>query len=165
VNQPPPRRSLLVAAAVAAVVGCGGDETPAPAAPPAPTFAASPTCSEEAYVARDSGGAWTHPQQNFYAPGEPAPAESDLAHLLVGDGAAIVRYLPEAPEAAREALREWAATLSSVVVVPARAADAVQVEALTSNRRLICDGVDPAQLTAFADRRGSLGAEPHGDTG
>ncbi len=116
-------------------------------------------------MARDAGGAWTHPQQNFYAPGDDAPSESDLAHLLVNDAAAVVRYRPEAPGAAREALREWAGTLSSVVVLPARAPEAGQVEAYTSNRHLLCDGVDTAQLTSFADRRGTLQADPHGDAG
>ncbi len=116
-------------------------------------------------MARDPGGAWTHPQQNFYAPGQPAPSDGDLAHLLVNDAAVVVRYRPEASGAAREALREWAGKLSSVVVVPALSSDAVQVEAYTSNRRLICDGIDATQLTAFADRRGSLQIETHNDTG
>ena len=163
-SQSPPRRSLLVAAAVAAVWGCGGDRTPAPVAAPAPTFAAAATCSEEAYEARDPGGAWTHPQQSFYAPGEQAPSETDIAHLVVRDAAAVVRYRPEAPRAAREALRAWAVTRPAVVVVPARGADAPQVEAFTGNRRLVCDGVDPEQLSAFAGRRGPLRAEPHDNT-
>jgi hypothetical protein len=169
VNQVPPRRSSPIAAAVAALLalgGCGGAE--APPQPPAAAFAAAAKvqCSEQAYsVAADPASSWAHPQQNYYAPGAPAPSESDLQHLLVNDAAVVVRYHPRAPVAARAALRDWAKKLSSVVVLSGRSADAAAVEAFTGNRHLICDGADPAQLTVFADRRGSLEIAPHPGTG
>lgn len=152
--------------AVAALTGCSSPADPPPAAP-TPTFAAAGTvfCNEEAFQLQ-AAGAWAHPQQNFYAPGDPdPPSESDLTHLIAMDSAAVVRYRPDAASADLSALRKWAASAASLVVVPSASRDAAQVEAFTSNRHLICDGVDPAQLTAFADKRGSLNVAPHGDTG
>ena len=93
------------------------------------------------------------------------PAGGDLQHLLASDSAVVVRYRTDAPAERREALRTFATTLPAIVVVPGDTADGVAVEAFTSNRRLICDGVDAAQLTAFADRRGTIDTAPHDETG
>ncbi len=168
-----PRRLLGVGAAAAllALASCGDDSESSPqpaAAPPLPTFA--PTgqvgCSEEAYAAKPPGSGWAHPSQNFYAPGdEPMPTEGDLQHLLAADSAVVVRYRPDAPSERRKALRTFAATLPAIVVLPGKTRDGVALEAFTSNRRLICDGVDAAQLTAFADRRGALQSAPHDGMG
>jgi hypothetical protein len=169
VSQAPPRRSILVAAAAAAVLAVGGCSTPkAPPPAAAPTFAsrAAVTCAEEAYQAHDPNGGWQHPQQSYYAPADKVmPTDRDLQHLLVNDAAAIVRYRRDAPTSQREALRNWAGTKVSVVVMPSRADGAPQLEAFTSNRHLTCDGVDPDQLTVFADRRGVLQIIPHGGSG
>jgi hypothetical protein len=162
----PLRLSFAAAAAVIfTLAGCGSE--PQPVAAPVPTFApaAHVTCNEEAYTAHPPATGWQHPQQNFYAPGEQAPTEKDLQHLLSMDAAMVVRYRPDAPKAARKALQDWAPLRAAIVVQPARAANAYQVEAFTVNRHLICDGVDPKQLSTFADSRGSLQVVPHGDSG
>jgi len=175
VSQAPPRRSILVAAAAAAVLllaGCGDESTspsqsPAPAAP-LPTFAPTGqvTCSEEAYQAKPPAAGWTHPSQNYYAPGQAdMPTAADLEHLLAADSAVVVRYRPDAPRERREALKAFAASGTAIVVLPARTRDDAAVEAFTVNRRLLCDGVDAAQLTVFAQRRGSLDTAPHDETG
>jgi len=160
------RRAFPVLA-VLVLTGCGDGSAPRPAATPAPTFApiGRVTCSENAYAARAPESGWTHPRQTYYTPGQQAPSEADLQHLLVEDAAVVVRYRAEAPRVRREALRDWAATQRSVVAVPAESGEAPQVEAFTSNRHLTCDGVDDGQLTVFAERRGSAAAEPHDDTG
>lgn len=170
-----PRRLIPVAAAAAllALTGCGDDSgsSPPPAAAsavPLPTFA--PTgmvaCSEEAYTATPPSTGWTHPSQNFYEPGEdPMPSEGDLQHLLASDSAVIVRYREDAPPERREALRTFASSLAAIVVLPGATRDDVAIEAFTSNRRLLCDGVDAAQLTTFADRRGLVQSEPHDSLG
>jgi hypothetical protein len=164
----------MVAAATAllALAGCGDDSVSSPqpsaAAPPLPTFAPSGqvACSEEAYTAAPSDAGWTHPSQNFYEPGaDPMPTEGDLQHLMASDSAVIVRYRTDAPPERREALRTFASSLSAIVVLPGKTRDDVAVEAFTSNRRLICDGVDAAQLTTFADRRGAVQSVPHDGSG
>jgi hypothetical protein len=168
-----PRRHIAVAAAAAllALAGCGddgGSSPQPPAAAPLPAFAPAgkAACSEEAYTASAADGGWTHPSQNFYAPGDdPMPSENDLQHLLVADAAVIVRYRPDAPAEAREALRGWAGTKAAIVTLPGKTAGDVAVEAFTSNRRLVCDGVDAAQLTTFADRRGAVQSVPHDEEG
>jgi len=170
VIQAPPRRSLLVAAAAAGVLalgGCGASPPRRPAPAPAPTFASlgSVSCAEEAYTAHNPNGGWRHPLQSYYAPGEKVPSEVDLQHLLINDASAVIRYRRDAPRIRREALRTWAGTQTSVVVLASRSADAPQLEAFTANRHLTCDGVDPAQLTVFTDRRGSLQIAPHDTDG
>jgi hypothetical protein len=168
-----PRRHLIVAAAAAllALAGCGddgGSSPRPPAAAPLPAFAPAGkvTCSEEAYTASAPDGGWTHPSQNFYAPGDkPMPSETDLQHLMSADSAVIVRYRADAPADAREALRGWAGTLAAIVALPGKTTGDVAVEGFTSNRRLVCDGVDAAQLKAFADRRGAVQSVPHDTEG
>ena len=167
-----PRRLQVAAAAVLlALASCGDDSKSSPrpaAAPPLPTFA--PTgqvaCSEEAYTAAPPSSGWTHPSQSFYEPGQkPMPQEGDLQHLLAADSAMIVRYRPDAPRERREALRTFATTQAAIVVVPGKTRDGVALEAFTSNRRLICDGVDAEQLTAFATSRGAVQSAPHDGLG
>lgn len=168
----PPRRLLRVVAAAAllAVAGCGedGGPSPQPAVAPLPTFAPTGqvTCSEEAYTATPPESGWAHPSQNFYEPGQkPMPSGGDLQHLLASDSAVVVRYRTDAPAERREALRTFATTLPAIVVVPGETDGDVAVEAFTSNRRLVCDGVDAAQLTTFADRRGTIDTVPHDGSG
>lgn len=168
----PPRRLLRVVAAAAllALAGCGEDtpSLPRPAAAPLPTFAPTGqvTCSEEAYTATPPESGWTHPSQNFYEPGQAQlPSGGDLQHLMASDSAVVVRYREDAPAERREALRTFATTLPAIVVVPGETEGDVAIEAFTSNRRLVCDGVDAAQLTTFADRRGTIDAVPHDGTG
>jgi hypothetical protein len=150
-----------------ALAGCGddgGSSPQPPAAAPLPTFAPAGkvACSEEAYTASPPEGGWTHPSQNFYEPGaDPMPTEKDLQHLMAADSAVIVRYRTDAPPDQREALRGWAGTLAAIVALPGKTSGDVAVEAFTSNRRLVCDGVDPAQLRTFADRRGAVQSVPH----
>jgi hypothetical protein len=169
VSQAPPRRSILVAAAAAAVLalgGCGAPKAPPPAAAPAFAAGGSVTCGEEAYQAHSPNGGWQHPQQSYYGPKDKGvPSKTDMQHLLVNDAAAVVYYRRDAPAGQREALHDWAGTKVSVVVLPARSDAAPQLEAFTSNRHLTCDGVDPEQLTVFANRRGVLQIIPHGSSG
>jgi len=176
VNLRSPRRLILVVAATAllALVGCGDDggsspQPPAAAAEPLPTFAPTGqvSCSEEAYTASPpENGGWTHPSQSFYEPGQkPMPTEADLQHLLAADSAVVVRYRSDAPAERREALRAFASSLAAIVVLPGATRDDVAVEAFTSNRRLLCDGVDAPQLTTFADRRGTISSTPHDGLG
>jgi hypothetical protein len=157
--------AALLSGLATALTGCA---TPPDSVRPkaTPTFAPAGkvTCDETAFEPR-TPGAWTHPQQNFYAPGEPAPTESDLNHLMRMDNAAVVRYRPDASSDAREELRAWAPTQTALVVVPSRRRGAPQVEAFSSNRHLICDGVDADQLTVFASRRGNTQIVPHDDSG
>jgi hypothetical protein len=121
-------------------------------------------CRERPYAV-DDPTRWFHPTDNFYPPGEEAPTRADLAHLANHDGAVAVTYRPDAPGAAREALRRWAAEGIGVVVAPSRASDPPALEAFTSDRRLTCDGIDLNRLTTFTDRHFSrpLEVEPHGD--
>ena len=93
------------------------------------------------------------------------PSEADLQHLLASDSAVVVRYRSDAPAERREALRTFASSLPAIVVLPGATRDDVAVEAFTSNRRLLCDGVDAAQLTTFADRRGAISSTPHDGLG
>jgi hypothetical protein len=154
------------AATVLAAAGCG--ETPQPARPPAPTFAplGSVTCSEQAYAAKAPRQGWVHPQQNYYAPGQqPMPSDIDLQHLLIQDDSVIVRYARGAAEADRAALRDWAATQTSVVVAPATAPDPAPVEAFRVDRQLTCDGADPQQLSDFAGGRGAIEPQFHDESG
>jgi hypothetical protein len=108
---------------------------------------------------------WFHPTDSFYAPGGDAPTRADLDHLANNDGAVIVTYREDAPLAARNALRRWAATGIGVVVAPASSTRSQQLEAYTSDRRLTCDGVDLDQLTTFTDRHFSkpIPYSPHGN--
>ena len=171
------RRLLFAAAAAAALLamaGCGDGRGPSPQpsavateAPPLPTFAptGSVVCSEEAHDPASADGAWTHPSQNFYGPDEKLPTEADLQHLIASDSAVIVRYRSDATPENLETLREFAGKPAAIVVLPGETRDNVAVEAFTSNRRLLCDGVDPEQLTAFADRRGLVSSSPHDDMG
>jgi hypothetical protein len=156
----------VVAGAVLMLTGCGDALPPQPVPSPAPTFApiGRVTCSESDYAARAPETGWKHPQQSYYAPGQPAPSEADLQHLLINDAAVVVRYRADAPRVRREALRDWAAVQTPAVALPAGSPTAPQVEAFTSERHLTCDGVDDGQLTVFAERRGAA-APPHDDTG
>jgi hypothetical protein len=109
---------------------------------------------------------WFHPTDNFYPPGAGAPTEADLAHIVNHDGAVAVTYRPDAPRAAREALRKWAAAGIGVVVSPSQASDPPPLQAITFDRRLTCDAVDLDRLTTFTDRHFSrpLDVEPHGES-
>lgn len=159
-----PGRAAAALGLAAAVTGCSAASQASEL--PAPTFAppGGVVCNEVAFRPRPPGS-WVHPIQSFYAPGERAPTDSDLRHLMLMDNAAVVRYRADAPASARARLRAWAQTLPALVVVPTRRDHAPPVEAFTGNRRLTCDGVDTTALTAFADRRGQAAIVPHGDSG
>jgi Protein of unknown function (DUF3105) len=121
------------------------------------------TCRERTYSV-ENPTRWFHPTDNFYPPGTDAPTRADLDHLANKDGAVVVTYRQHASNAARDALRRWAATGIGVVVAPASSKHAPPLEAYTSDRRLTCDGVDLDQLTTFTDRHFSepLPYSPHG---
>ncbi|MGH2944774.1 MAG: DUF3105 domain-containing protein [Solirubrobacteraceae bacterium] len=172
--------SLSVALVVVAVRAATGDDDPrawrpVPQNDPAPLRTtvreSSPvgrfekaTCRERPHSV-DSPTRWFHPRESFYPPDAPAPTKADLDHLVTSDDAVVVKYRPDAPPAAQEALRAWATAGIGVVVAPSRADDPPPLEAVTASRRLTCDGVDLDQLTTFTDRHFTepLGYEPHAD--
>lgn len=163
----PIRRSLLVLALLVAGCGGGDDEgagvqaTPTQP-PPAPT-PAKITCDETAYTPKP-GETYAHPSGNFYAPdATDAPSAGDLEHLLAADNAIVVTYPANAPKDALDRLAQWSGEQTASVVLADTAADAPPLRAKIATAMLTCDGVDEAQLQAFADKRGNEPAQPHDD--
>jgi hypothetical protein len=121
------------------------------------------TCRQGPYSVEDPTR-WFHPTDNFYPPSKDVPSRADLDHLANNDGAVVVTYRRDAPRAAQHALERWAATGIGVVVAPAASKRSAPLEAYTSDRRLMCDGVDLDQLTTFTDRHFTkpIPYTPHG---
>nr|WP_062341778.1 hypothetical protein [Herbidospora sakaeratensis] len=140
------RRRLIPA--VAALVLCAACGTPADSAAGAVTCESGPRTS----LATPGDTQWRHPDQSFYAPGDPnVPSGGSLEHLIVGDNALIVQYSPELPQPSIDALREWAAMQTATVAVPGET-DPV-VRAVIASTELTCDGLDTDQLTELARSR------------
>ena len=160
------RRAALVLALLLA--GCGDEEGASVKATPTSTPSAAPTpasisCDEVAYTPK-AGETYAHPSENFYAPEDTgAPSAGDLEHLLSTDNAIVVTYPANAPTDAKERLKQWSGSQTASVVVPTTSTDAPPVQAKIATAQLTCDGVDEAQLQAFADKRGNAPAQPHDD--
>jgi hydrogenase/urease accessory protein HupE len=107
------------------------------------------TCSKKPYSApRSLGGG--HPDRAFYPPGEGPPA-SDLVHVL-GDGYVIVMYRIDLPDAQQSVLADWADRTPGVVAAPARVQAPNELEAITAEAVLTCNGVDTRRLAAFREQ-------------
>ena len=164
----PIRRTALVLVLFAAGCGGGGAEKGASVevaptqAPPVPT-PATITCDEVAYTP-EPGETYVHPSGNFYEPDDAsAPSAADMEHLLAADNAIVVTYPANAPKEALDKLRQWSGQQTASVVVPDTTPDLPPMRARIATAQLTCDGVDEAQLSAFADKRGDSAPAPHSD--
>jgi hypothetical protein len=168
------RRALVVLALVAAGCGGGDADEPGPATTTATPTAATATvaapeavtCDEAKYTPTPSKS-WAHPSENFYEPGmTDAPTANDLEHLLVADNAIVVSYAVNQSAGALNELRQWSGEQTASVALPATAPDAPPIQAKIARAVLTCDGVDVAQLTAFAEKRpDSAPPDAHSDGG
>jgi hypothetical protein len=167
------RTLALVVMLTLGLAGCGDDaskdtaSTPTPTPTPTATASASPEatpastpprgkCHEVKLTKPAEPSNWTHPNSNFYAPGDSGiPTATDLDHLLVADNAVVVTYGAKTPKKTRERLYDW--TFKDVVkrtpvVVPDSSPDALPVRARIATVELRCARFDFKRLTAFANR-------------
>lgn len=152
------------------VAGCGGGDdddgdtakvTPTPTQPAPEPTPEDITCDEAAYTP-EPGDSYAHPSENFYPPdADNAPSPADLEHLIAADNAIVVTYPANAPEEALTMLSEWSARQTASVVLADPSPDAPPLRAKIATAQLTCDGVDEAQLQAFADQRGEQPVQPH----
>ena len=104
------------------------------------------SCSKRPYSPpRSLGG--SHPDRAFYPPGE-GPQAEDLLHVL-GDGLVVVMYRIDVPEAQQDVLADWAERTPGVIAAPATREAPNELEAITYEAVLACNGVDTRRLSAF----------------